>query len=88
MALRLSCPNCGVRPHTEFWFGGAVEAPHPPSGISDSVEQAANAADFARVWLRRNVAGPQRERWFHHAGCRRWHEAVRDTRTNEVHASA
>ena len=25
MALRLTCPNCGSRPHTEFWFGGELE---------------------------------------------------------------
>ena len=45
-------------------------------------------ADFARVWLRRNSCGVQHERWFHHAGCRRWHTAVRDTLTNQVHGRA
>ena len=32
----------------------------------------------------RNLPGPQRERWFHRLGCRRWLEAERDVRTNTV----
>lgn len=92
MALRLTCPNCGLRPHTEFWFGGEVESPPAgtatPSAGSDRTDRAAVlAADFDRVWLRRNRYGRQHERWFHHAGCRRWHTALRDTLTNEVHES-
>jgi sarcosine oxidase delta subunit len=31
-----------------------------------------------------NLPGPQRERWFHRLGCRRWLAAERDVRTNEV----
>jgi sarcosine oxidase, subunit delta len=31
-----------------------------------------------------NLPGPQRERWYHRFGCRRWLVAVRDVRTNEV----
>ena len=86
MALRLTCPNCGSRPHTEFWFGGEVE--EPAGAAAESGVAGADArleADFARVWLRRNSCGRQHERWFHHAGCRRWHTAVRDTLSNEVH---
>ncbi len=74
MAFRLVCPVCGSRPYTEFRFGG--EVPDPADG------------DFERAWLRANVAGPQRERWFHEAGCRRWLTVERDTTTNEVHGVA
>ena len=90
MALRLTCPNCGTRPHTEFWFGGEVEA-HPDEGVAHSVgaDRAAFLEfDFARVWLRRNSYGLQRERWFHHAGCRLWHTATRNTLDNRLHDSA
>jgi sarcosine oxidase subunit delta len=108
MALLLTCPNCGARPYTEFWFGGevpasteevgGVEASRSPASATSEVEASASAstsaaalaaeeADFERVWLRANVCGPQRERWFHHAGCRRWHTALRDTPTNELHAA-
>jgi heterotetrameric sarcosine oxidase delta subunit len=74
MGFLISCPNCGPRSYHEFWFGGEV-SPTPPGESGD--------ADFARTWLRDNVAGPQVERWFHYAGCRRWLTATRDTRTNE-----
>lgn len=81
MALKINCPNCGPRPYVEFWFGGEPR-PHQADGGADALE-----ADFARVWLRTNAAGVQSERWFHHAGCRRWLTTERDTRTNAFHAS-
>lgn len=76
MGLRISCPNCGIRSYTEFSFGGEVP-PHRADGETEDEE-------FERVWLRRNAAGLQRERWFHAAGCRRWLTLERDTVTNEV----
>jgi heterotetrameric sarcosine oxidase delta subunit len=36
------------------------------------------------VYFRRNVAGVQREWWYHRFGCEIWFQAERDTRTNEV----
>jgi len=36
------------------------------------------------LYFRRNVAGVQREWWFHRLGCELWFQAERDTRTNEV----
>jgi heterotetrameric sarcosine oxidase delta subunit len=36
------------------------------------------------LYMRRNVAGPQVEWWFHTQGCREWFQAERDTRSNEV----
>jgi heterotetrameric sarcosine oxidase delta subunit len=77
MAFLIPCPNCGSRPFTEFWFGGEL-VPHA-SATGAPVDP---AADVARIWYRRNVAGPQTERWFHYAGCRRWLTAERDTSTN------
>jgi sarcosine oxidase subunit delta len=77
--MRLSCPHCGSRSYTEFWFGGEIR----PLAEGDDVEK-----DFERVWLRENVAGVQTERWFHYAGCRRWLTVERDTVTNEIHGVA
>ena len=74
MGLRIDCPTCGSRPYTEFSFGGEL----PSEG----------AGYFERAWVRENIAGIQRERWFHDAGCRRWLTVERDTRTNEIHAVA
>ena len=39
-------------------------------------------------YFRRNVAGVQREWWYHRSGCRAWFVADRDTTTNEVNAWA
>ena len=36
------------------------------------------------VYFRDNVAGVQREWWYHRLGCGLWFLAERDTRTNEV----
>jgi sarcosine oxidase subunit delta len=36
------------------------------------------------VYFRDNVAGVQREWWYHRAGCGVWFVAERDTRTNDV----
>jgi len=78
MPLMIPCPTCGPRPYGEFWGSGEL-----PEGGHAS-EETDPEADYARVWLKRNVAGPQHERWFHHAGCRRWVTVVRDTITNRV----
>jgi heterotetrameric sarcosine oxidase delta subunit len=83
VAIHLSCPNCGTRPYTEFWFHGEVleaEAAAPQAGSTAALD-----ADYERVWTRRNSAGVQREAWFHFAGCRRLLHVERDTLTNEVH---
>ncbi len=74
MTLRIPCPNCGPRPHTEFSFGGQ-ERPH----TADDAE-----ADFARVFLPDNDPGSARERWFHALGCRIWFELARDATTNRI----
>ena len=76
MSFLLSCPNCGVREVTDFGYGGEVSS--RPSGKPTPREL--NAYNY----FRRNVAGPQREWWFHRSGCRAWFVAERDTRTNEV----
>lgn len=77
MALRVCCPNCGSRPYTEFWFGGElVGRPEP---------QETPLQNYARVWLKQNTAGRQKERWFHYAGCRRWMTVERDTLTNVIY---
>ena len=39
---------------------------------------------FDYTYFRRNVAGVQREWWYHRSGCRTWFQAERDTRDNTV----
>jgi heterotetrameric sarcosine oxidase delta subunit len=71
VSFLLPCPNCGPRSVYEFRFGGE----------SDVV------ADADSVYDRFNEEGVQSELWFHRSGCRKWFQAVRDTRTNEVKSS-
>ena len=75
MGFKLDCPNCGARSYHEFWFGGELRAYEPDSSAED---------DYRNTWLRANAAGPQQERWFHFAGCRRWLTVERDTRDNAL----
>jgi heterotetrameric sarcosine oxidase delta subunit len=72
----LTCPNCGPREVTDFAFGGEVSR-RPRERPSLRELSAYN-------YFRRNVAGVQREWWYHRSGCRAWFIADRDTRTNDV----
>ena len=75
MSFVLECPYCGVREVTDFAFGGELsQRPRDPS-FRELCEY---------NYFRRNVAGVQREWWYHRSGCRAWFQAERDTRTNEV----
>ena len=76
MSFLLPCPNCGARDVNEFAFAGEVTV---RPAASPSLEELT-----AYLYLRRNVAGVQREWWCHRYGCRAWFQADRDTRTNEV----
>jgi heterotetrameric sarcosine oxidase delta subunit len=81
MPFLLSCPHCGPREATEFVAGGeVVERP--------TERPASRHALGAYLYFRANTAGPQREWWFHAAGCGRWFEATRDTITGAVRETA
>ena len=76
MSFLLSCPNCGLRDVNEFAYQGEVTV------------RPASEPSFRELtsylYFRRNVAGVQREWWYHRLGCELWFQAERDTRTNEV----
>jgi heterotetrameric sarcosine oxidase delta subunit len=76
MTFLLECPNCGLRDVYEFHYQGEVT--RRPSARPTQRE----LSDY--VYFRTNVAGVQREWWYHRAGCELWFVAERDTRTNEV----
>jgi len=76
MSFLLRCPQCGPRDVYEFRWGGAQSRRPEPGAPEDAWSR--------YLYLRRNEAGPQREWWYHRAGCRRWFLAERDTRSNEV----
>lgn len=80
MSFVLDCPNCGPREVTDFGYGGELN-PRPRS-----------EPDARQLWaynyFRRNLAGVQREWWYHRSGCKAWFVAERDTSTNRVNFTA
>jgi heterotetrameric sarcosine oxidase delta subunit len=79
MSFLLACPNCGPRDVNEFVCAGEVTSRPKESPTLEDLT--------AYLYLRRNVAGVQREWWYHRFGCELWFQAERDTRTNEVLAT-
>lgn len=77
--IRITCPFCGERDHSEFSYGGDATVTYPPL---DADTDAWNEA----VYLRSNPRGPHREYWHHVNGCRAWLIVERDTLTHEVGA--
>ena len=76
MSFLLPCPHCGPRPVDEFaYFGEVTRRPTESPTLSELTDY---------VYFRENVAGVQREWWYHRVGCGLWFVAERDTRTNEV----
>ena len=74
--LRIPCPFCGPRDHSEFTYGGADVAYPPLDGDRD--------AWFEAVFLRENPRGPHAELWHHASGCRAFLVVERDTATHEI----
>jgi sarcosine oxidase subunit delta len=72
----LACPHCGPRSVDEFKYQGEVTRRPPKRPDLRELSE--------YVYFRDNVAGVQREWWYHRIGCGLWFLAERDTRTNEV----
>ena len=75
--IRIPCPFCGERDHSEFSYGGDASIEYPPLD--------APAEDWLKaVFERENPAGMQSETWHHANGCRMWLIVERDTTTHEI----
>jgi heterotetrameric sarcosine oxidase delta subunit len=77
-AMRINCPNCGMRDLREFSIKGADVSLYRPD--ADAVPEAWN--DY--IHLRENPAGPTRELWYHDYGCTGWLVVHRNTVTHEI----
>jgi len=80
--MLIECPWCGPRDETEFHYGGQAHVSYPddPSVLTDE--------QWARyLFYRDNPQGRFAERWCHGSACRRWFNAVRDTRTHQIVAT-
>ncbi len=76
--LRLTCPLCGERDHTEFRYGGDATKVRPPHG------EVAAEVWYEHHFVFDNPKGVHREFWQHVLGCRHWMVVERHTVTNEV----
>lgn len=77
--IRINCPFCGERDHSEFTYGGDGSIVYPALD--------APAAEWVEaVFQRENIRGVQTETWHHVSGCRQWLLVERDTMTHEIHA--
>lgn len=77
--LRIKCPYCGLRDHSEFEYGGDATVAWPAL-------DAGRDAWTAAVYPRRDPKGPHREYWRHSFGCGLWLVVDRDTVTHEITA--
>lgn len=77
--LRIDCPHCGVRDHSEFQYGGDATQPRP------AFDDPSMDHWYAHVFERRNPCAEHAEYWQHVAGCRAWLVLTRDTATHRIH---
>lgn len=75
--IRIACPFCGVRDHSEFSYEGDATVVYPALDASED-------AWFDAVFLRENPRGPHREFWRHGYGCGAFLEVHRHTVTHEI----
>ena len=77
--IRIHCPFCGLRDHSEFSYGGdgSIEYPELDASVDDWLEA---------VFERENLDGVQLETWQHLHGCRMWIIVERDTTTHKIHS--
>lgn len=75
--LRIPCPYCGLRDHSEFTYVGDASVEMPSLDASEQ-------AWFEAVYLRDNPRGPLSEMWQHTQGCRSFLIVERDTLTHEI----
>ena len=76
--LRIKCPHCGERDHSEFRYHGDASRQRPALGEGDQESW----YDF--TFNRPNPRGPHKEYWQHVMGCRQWLVVERDTVSHDV----
>ncbi|GBG13468.1 sarcosine oxidase, subunit delta [Novimethylophilus kurashikiensis] len=72
----INCPINGVRPVSEFVFGGELREMPDPDQCSD--------ADWATYVHHRNGAPGLKKEWWYHAPSGTWFIAERNTMTEEI----
>ena len=80
--LLIPCPWCGPRNDAEFMPGGEAHIAR-----AADPQQTSDRQWGEYLYFRKNIKGPQAERWFHAYGCRRWFNVERDSVTHEIRAA-
>ncbi len=75
--IRINCPYCGERDHSEFTYGGDGSVVYPELDAPE--EEWVDA-----IYFRENIRGMQTETWQHVNGCRLWLVVERDTMTHKI----
>jgi sarcosine oxidase subunit delta len=75
--IRINCPFCGERDHSEFTYGSDASIVYP--ALDASMDEWHDA-----IFLRENICGMQAETWHHNSGCRMWLVVERDTMTHAI----
>lgn len=75
--IRIPCPFCGTRDHTEFSYEGDATVEYPALDASQD-------AWFEAVFLRNNPRGAHVEYWRHAFGCGAFLKVERNTVTHEI----
>tara|TARA_B100001123_G_C15282272_1_gene1014420 strand:+ start:138 stop:437 length:300 start_codon:yes stop_codon:yes gene_type:complete len=75
--IRINCPFCGERDHSEFTYGGDATIKYPSLSANENEWVEA-------IFFRKNIFGPQLETWHHTSGCRMWLEVERCTKTHKI----
>ena len=77
--IRIPCPFCGTRDHSEFSYEGDATVEYPALDASEDEW-------FEAVYLRDNPRGDHKEYWRHAYGCGAFLEVERNTVTHEIGA--
>jgi len=77
--IRIKCPYCGLRDHSEFNYIGDATKLRPINP-----ELAKDDEWFDYIYIRDNPRGVHQEYWQHISGCRSYVKVLRDTVTHEV----
>ena len=78
--IRINCPFCGLRDHSEFTYGSDASINYP------SLE--ANEKEWTEaIFFRKNIFGRQLETWHHVNGCRMWIEVERCTKSHKIYST-
>lgn len=80
--LRIPCPFCGLRDHSEFVYGGDAAVKRP------DLDNDSEADWYDYLYLRDNPRGTHKEFWQHVQGCRHWLVVRRDTASHAISDAA